>query len=138
MSYISINNTLALVTYILRNECKSVYVTLLVASTLGVLNYITMGIVEHALLLIALIPTSASIINTDKERIIQVFRFLIIIGASPQLIKYAIFLLSLMYSVIFAIPYVIINVSSFLTALIAVLVVYITLLSMYFRIAKRS
>jgi len=138
MSYISINNTLALVTYILRNECKSVYVTLLVAFTLGVLNYVTMGIVEHALLLIALIPTSASIINTDKERIIQVFRFLIIIGASPQLIKYAIFLLSLTYSVIFAIPYVIINVSSFLMALIAVLVVYITLLSMYFRIARRS
>ncbi len=138
MSYISINNMLTLVTYILRNECKSVYVTLLVAFTLGVLNYVTMDIVEHALLLIALIPTSASIINTDKERIIQVFRFLIIIGASPQLIKYAIFLLSLTYSVIFATPYVIINVSSFLMALIAVLVVYITLLSMYFRIARRS
>jgi len=114
------------------------YVTLLVAFTLGVLNYVTMGVVEHTLLLIALVPTSASIINTDKERITQVFRFLIIIGASPQLIKYAILLLSLTYSVIFAIPYIVINVSSFLIALIAVLIIYITLLSMYFRIARRS
>lgn len=138
MSYVSLSNVFALVIYILRNECKSLYIVLLVAFTLGVLNYVTKGIVNDVMLLAALVPTSAAIINTDKERITQVFRSLIIIGSSPQLIRYAILLLSLIYSLIFAIPYTIINVNSFFIAFIIVLVVHTTSLTLYFRTVKRG